>query len=186
MSVVNLTNVNGSLGVNGPTGPTGASGPTSATGATGATGVTGPDGASGATGSISIGYIYLDNYPYSVTGNNLYIDISKNTSSICINNLDINSYINLGSGMNGSVYALTFDTSGNLYAGGQFTTAGGNSCNRIAKIILSNSANNSLKSLFSINLYTNNKLIYPSMSKNNVTNIIVTDNNIPYSILPYY
>ncbi|MGB9613419.1 MAG: chitobiase/beta-hexosaminidase C-terminal domain-containing protein, partial [Candidatus Margulisiibacteriota bacterium] len=39
----------------------------------------------------------------------------------------------LGSGMNGSVYALAVDSSGNLYAGGSFTTAGGVSANRIAK-----------------------------------------------------
>ena len=32
-----------------------------------------------------------------------------------------------------TVYALAFDASGNLYAGGGFTTAGGVSANRIAK-----------------------------------------------------
>ena len=31
----------------------------------------------------------------------------------------------LGSGMNGAVYALAVDGAGNLYAGGEFTTAGG-------------------------------------------------------------
>ena len=39
----------------------------------------------------------------------------------------------LGSGMNGSVYALAVDDAGNLYAGGRFTTAGGISANHIAK-----------------------------------------------------
>ena len=40
----------------------------------------------------------------------------------------------LGSGMDGyDVYALAVDASGNLYAGGNFTTAGGVSANRIAK-----------------------------------------------------
>jgi hypothetical protein len=31
----------------------------------------------------------------------------------------------LGTGMNGTVSALAFDSSGNLYAGGEFATAGG-------------------------------------------------------------
>ena len=35
--------------------------------------------------------------------------------------------------MNGTVYALAVDGSGNLYAGGDFTNAGGASANRIAK-----------------------------------------------------
>ena len=35
--------------------------------------------------------------------------------------------------MDDTVYALAFDASGNLYAGGCFTTAGGVSANRIAK-----------------------------------------------------
>ena len=39
----------------------------------------------------------------------------------------------LGSGMDKEVYALAFDSSGNLYAGGSFTTAGGVPANRIAK-----------------------------------------------------
>jgi hypothetical protein len=41
------------------------------------------------------------------------------------------SWSALGSGMNDTVYALAFK-SGNLYAGGEFTTAGGNSANYIA------------------------------------------------------
>jgi hypothetical protein len=43
----------------------------------------------------------------------------------------------LGTGMSGGtdpyVYALALDSSGNLYAGGSFTTAGGVAANRIAK-----------------------------------------------------
>jgi uncharacterized delta-60 repeat protein len=39
----------------------------------------------------------------------------------------------LGSGTNGIVYALAFDSSGYLYAGGFFTTAGGVSANNIAR-----------------------------------------------------
>ena len=39
----------------------------------------------------------------------------------------------LGSGMDKEVYALAFDSNGNLYAGGSFTTAGGVTVNHIAK-----------------------------------------------------
>ena len=39
----------------------------------------------------------------------------------------------LGTGMDNAVSALTFDASGNLYAGGYFTKAGGWTANRIAK-----------------------------------------------------
>ncbi len=35
--------------------------------------------------------------------------------------------------MNNTVWALAVDGSGNLYAGGNFTTAGGNAANRVAK-----------------------------------------------------
>ncbi len=49
---------------------------------------------------------------------------------------DGTSWSALGSGIGGTswpyVYALTLDGSGNLYAGGEFTTAGGVSANRIA------------------------------------------------------
>ena len=38
----------------------------------------------------------------------------------------------VGSGMNDSIRALAFDGSGNLYAGGYFTTAGAVSATRIA------------------------------------------------------
>jgi hypothetical protein len=43
------------------------------------------------------------------------------------------SWSTLGSGMNNLVQALAFDKSGNLYAGGYFTTAGGIAANHIAK-----------------------------------------------------
>ncbi len=39
----------------------------------------------------------------------------------------------LGDGLNAEVYAIAFDSSGNLYAGGSFTTAGGSAANYIAK-----------------------------------------------------
>ena len=43
------------------------------------------------------------------------------------------NWAGMGSGMNGGVYALTLDGVGNLYAGGDFTNAGGVAANRIAK-----------------------------------------------------
>jgi len=43
------------------------------------------------------------------------------------------SWNNLGSGMNSEVYALECDASGNLYAGGTFTNAGGIAANNIAR-----------------------------------------------------
>ena len=39
----------------------------------------------------------------------------------------------LGTGLDSCVYALAVDGSGNLYAGGEFTTAGGVSANHVAK-----------------------------------------------------
>ena len=47
--------------------------------------------------------------------------------------MERHSWSALGSGMNNNVHALAIDASGNLYAGGDFTTAGGVSANRIAK-----------------------------------------------------
>jgi len=43
------------------------------------------------------------------------------------------TWLPLGSGMDKEVYALAFDSNGNLYVGGSFTTAGGVTANRIAK-----------------------------------------------------
>ena len=43
------------------------------------------------------------------------------------------SWIALGTGVDGTVYALAVDASGNLYAGGEFTAAGGAVANHIAK-----------------------------------------------------
>jgi hypothetical protein len=42
-------------------------------------------------------------------------------------------YTRIPKGTNGIVYALAFDSSGNLYAGGAFTTAGGTTVNYVAK-----------------------------------------------------
>ena len=43
------------------------------------------------------------------------------------------SFIALGSGMNGTVYAIEIAPNGNVYAGGAFTTAGGVTVNRVAR-----------------------------------------------------
>ena len=61
------------------------------------------------------------------------IDLSSNTMNYLTNNIDINEIIALGTGMNSNVNALAVDLSGNLYAGGIFTTAGEVSANRIAR-----------------------------------------------------
>ncbi|MDD5484317.1 MAG: hypothetical protein PHP98_11830 [Kiritimatiellae bacterium] len=52
---------------------------------------------------------------------------------ICAPEIRANSWTNLGSGMNAYVEALAFDKSGNLYAAGEFTVAGGIAVNRIAR-----------------------------------------------------
>lgn len=46
---------------------------------------------------------------------------------------DGSSWSALGTGLNGYVYSLTHDSSGNLYAGGRFTSAGGIAVNGLAK-----------------------------------------------------
>jgi hypothetical protein len=51
----------------------------------------------------------------------------------CVARWDGTTWSPLGTGMNGVVRALAVDRSGNLYAGGSFTTAGGVSASRIAK-----------------------------------------------------
>jgi len=43
------------------------------------------------------------------------------------------TWLPLGEGLDGDVYALVLDSSGNLYAGGNFTSAGGTTANYIAK-----------------------------------------------------
>jgi len=56
-----------------------------------------------------------------------------NTSRIAKYSFTTNSWSALGSGMDGSIIALAFDSSGNLYAGGGFNTAGGVTVNYIVK-----------------------------------------------------
>lgn len=93
---------------------------------------------------------------------------------------DGTTWSSLGTGMDDTVFTLAFDNDGNLYAGGFFTTANGVSCNCIAKIEISDS-----NDLYRINLYVNDKLIYPII-KYQIINVSVTNNNVPYSTLVIY
>ena len=61
-----------------------------------------------------------------------FADSLANANRIIMRDSD-GIFANLGSGLNGTVFALATDASGNLYAGGAFTTAGGVTVNRIAK-----------------------------------------------------
>jgi hypothetical protein len=54
------------------------------------------------------------------------------TSGKCISQWDGASWLPLGSGLNSTCTSLKLDSAGNLYAVGAFTTAGGNTANRIA------------------------------------------------------
>ena len=54
-------------------------------------------------------------------------------SNIVRMNKDPGRFTTLGSGLNGTCYALDVAEDGSLYAGGLFTTAGGTTVNRIAK-----------------------------------------------------
>ena len=74
-----------------------------------------------------------------------------------------------------NVNALAFDNNNHLYAGGGFTRAGGNTANYIAKSELE------IDIRFSINLYTNGKLVYPDYISNVTIGLNVTSNNTPYS-----
>jgi hypothetical protein len=79
----------------------------------------------------------LDDYIdlYNPDTNTINLTIPSNTTSVINNNLGIvdYSYSSLSSGTDSIIDALAFNTSGDLYAGGLFTSAGGGSANRIAK-----------------------------------------------------
>ncbi|HCE44270.1 MAG TPA: hypothetical protein DET40_12040 [Lentisphaeria bacterium] len=68
---------------------------------------------------------------------NLYIGgnftFANNVSANHIAKWDGSNWSALGTGINGTVYALGFDSTGKLYAGGEFDVAGGVTANRIAK-----------------------------------------------------
>jgi hypothetical protein len=93
-----------------------------------------------------------------------------------------NAWSPLGSGMGGFlcddyVFALTFDTSGILYAGGSFTTAGGAPANNIAKwngsawSAVGSGMDNTVKLLCSINreTFTQEELLLPQAAHRRIT-----------------
>jgi fibronectin type 3 domain-containing protein len=86
------------------------------------------------SGITSITYSHTDlsrgsTYYYIVTAQNASAEsLSTNEASVLIYGLSA-----LGSGMDSTVSALVFDSDGNLYAGGNFTKAGGVTVNYIAK-----------------------------------------------------
>ena len=125
MSSVLLVNDNGSIAFKNAN----SNQPISMVGPTGMTGPTGP------VGPLVLNQFNLNDYIDSLNlqTRNLNIDISLNTINYLTNNIDLTTISNLGSGMNLNVFTLAFDLSGNLYAGGVFTTAGGVPANYVAK-----------------------------------------------------
>ncbi len=80
----------------------------------------------------------------------------------------------LGSGMSAvgftpTVTALEFDLYRNLYAGGNFTTAGGVSANRIAKFVSG-----------PYSIYVNNKYLY-NLSNSQTINVNITNQGVAYT-----
>jgi hypothetical protein len=66
------------------------------------------------------------------------------------------------------------DPSSNLYAGGEFTTAGITTINRIAKII------NPTASYFNLNTYVNSKYLY-NVGRGQMINVVVNNQGEPYT-----
>lgn len=73
-----------------------------------------------------------DTYLY-IGGNFLNFDNIANADYIVRYNKQTGAYSALGTGMNNIVNTLTIGPDGSLYAGGDFTTAGGTTVNRIAR-----------------------------------------------------
>ncbi len=74
---------------------------------------------------------YLNNYIY--IGGGIFNSDSSTLKYIRRFNLTTNKWEAVGEGVNGRVRCFTTDENGNLYVGGEFTEAGGNSANYIAK-----------------------------------------------------
>ena len=74
---------------------------------------------------------FLDDYIY--IGGGIYNSDSVELRYIRRFNLSENKWEAVGTGVNGRVRCLTVDGNGNLFAGGEFTEAGGTSVNYIAK-----------------------------------------------------
>ena len=118
------------------------------------------------TSTTQINDINLSDYSSSSTSSSglliangkgaINIILQKNTINYITNNLDINYYSPLLAGLNGYVNALTMDASGNLFAGGSFTsTFGGtaNSLNYVCKINLTT------LNIFNVDISVNNKFL---------------------------
>ena len=106
-----------------------------ATGPQGPQGATGPQGPQGATGPSSSSLLTLISDPSHVSNNVYTIDSVGNTSSLYVKNCAITTgtqqWSALGTGLNNLVYTIAVSGT-NIYVGGDFTTAGGNTANRIA------------------------------------------------------
>lgn len=90
-----------------------------------------PNISTGASGTgIRVVRLGPDGYIYA--GGNM-TNMANNANNDYIAYYDGNDWLPLGTGMNGAVYDIAWDSAGNLYAGGAFTTAGGVIANRIAK-----------------------------------------------------
>jgi hypothetical protein len=91
-------------------------------------------------GSGLIHSFYKDVYAVAVSGSNVYIGGSFDTVTDSGGDLSVKNiarwngshWSSLGTGIDASVYTLGVDGSGNLYAGGQYNTAGGTTVNKIA------------------------------------------------------
>ncbi len=91
-------------------------------------------------GSGLINSFYKDVYAVAVSGSNVYIGGSFDTVTDSGGNHSVSNiaawngshWHALGTGMDAGVYTLGVDGNGNLYAGGQYNTAGGPTVNKIA------------------------------------------------------
>ena len=94
-------------------------------------------GAMGSGMNNSVTALVIDNDDNLYAGGDF--DTAGGTSACHIAKWDGGAWNALGSGISGpadymdDIYALSMDSSGNLYAGGEFTTAGGTAANRIAR-----------------------------------------------------
>jgi hypothetical protein len=96
------------------------------------------------------GWLEAEVLALAVSGNTLFVGTTGRTLLPVIGQPSFLAQWNgsvwsdLGSGLNGPVPALALDTSGNLYVGGAFTTAGTNVSACIAKALLTGPAPNQL------------------------------------------
>ena len=123
------------MSIVGPTGPTGPQGPQGERGRNGRMGLDGPTGPAGSSGG-GASLTVLDN-PSAII-NNTYTIASGSTSSNtylkdCVITTGLNRvYTSFVPGLDNTCYAIV-SSGTDLYVGGDFTTAGGISANRIAK-----------------------------------------------------